>query len=38
MRRRESEADLMMRGVKGNCDDEKREGSRSDDERSERQL
>jgi hypothetical protein len=38
MRRRESEADLMMRGVKGNCDDEKREGSRSDEERRGRPL
>jgi hypothetical protein len=38
MRRREREADLMMRGVRGNCDEKKRERGRSDDERSERQL
>jgi hypothetical protein len=29
---------LMKRGVRGNCDDEKRERGRSEDERSERQL
>jgi hypothetical protein len=38
MRRREREADLMMRGVIGNCDEKKRERGRSDDKRSERQL
>jgi hypothetical protein len=38
MTRREREADLMMRGVKGHCDEKKRERGRSDDERSERQL
>jgi hypothetical protein len=35
---REREADLMMRGEGGHCDEKKREGGRSDDERSERQL
>jgi hypothetical protein len=38
MRRRESEADLMIRGVRGNCDEKKRERGRYDDVRSERQL
>jgi hypothetical protein len=38
MRRREREADMMIRGVRGNCDEKKRERGRSDDERSERPL
>jgi hypothetical protein len=38
MRRRERETGLMMRGEGGHCDEKKREGGRSDDERSERQL
>jgi hypothetical protein len=38
MRRRESEADLMIRGVRGNCDEKKRERGRSDDERRGRPL
>jgi hypothetical protein len=38
MRRRESEADLMMRGEGGHCDEKKREGGRSDDERRGRPL
>jgi hypothetical protein len=38
MMRKESEADLKMRGVRGNCDGKKRERDRSDDKRSERQL
>jgi hypothetical protein len=38
MMRRESEADLMMIGVRGNCDDKERERDRSDDERRGRPL
>jgi hypothetical protein len=38
MRRRESEADLKKRGVRGNCDEKKRERDRSDDERRGRPL
>jgi hypothetical protein len=38
MMRKESEADLKMRGVRGNSDGKKRERDRSDDKRSERQL
>jgi hypothetical protein len=34
MIRRERETDLMMRGEGDNCDDEKRERGRSEDERS----
>jgi hypothetical protein len=38
MRRREREADLMIRGVRGNCDEKKRERGRSDEERRGRPL
>jgi hypothetical protein len=38
MMRRESEADLKMRGVRGNSDGRREREADSDEERSERQL
>jgi hypothetical protein len=38
MGRRESEADLMIRGVRGNCERRREREADSDEERSERQL